>query len=241
MTRPRSVSAGELTGLLAEYRFMVGPIVAHDLNDPRNVIFDLTIANPAIRDIDPLNPGELGRYIFGAIKAAGATLGIGRYNEDRILYRSGLFRNDSGSRTIHLGIDIWASAQTPVFAPLPGRVHSMADNRAAGDYGPTVILEHELDNARFYTLYGHLGRATLKGLAEGLPLRRSQRFAAIGGAGENGGWPPHLHFQIITDIGDWVGDFPGVTAAAERKRYLKLCPDPNLILGIERLRPPDEE
>ncbi|MCG6962173.1 MAG: peptidoglycan DD-metalloendopeptidase family protein [Acidobacteria bacterium] len=232
----KTAGAKRLEVLLTEYSFLIGPVVTHDLNDPRTVIFDFTDANPAVREIDPLNPGALGRYIFGAIKAAGAAVGIGRYNEDRILYRSGLFRDAGGARTVHLGIDIWTAAQTPVFAPLQGRVHSLGDNQGEGDYGPTVILEHQLDDVRFYTLYGHLARSTLKSLAEGVPLRRSQKFAAIGDAGENGGWPPHLHFQIITEMAGWRGDFPGVASADDRWRFLERCPDPNLILGIERLK-----
>jgi hypothetical protein len=57
----------------------------------------------------------------------------------------------------------------------------------------------------------------------------------IGSAEENGNWPPHLHFQLIAEIGDWRGDFPGVAPPSRRSRFLELCPDPNLILRIPGL------
>jgi hypothetical protein len=57
----------------------------------------------------------------------------------------------------------------------------------------------------------------------------------VGDLQENGSWPPHLHFQIITDAMEGVVDYPGVAAPSERERYLERCPDPNLILGISGL------
>jgi hypothetical protein len=58
----------------------------------------------------------------------------------------------------------------------------------------------------------------------------------VGEHHENGGWPPHLHFQIITELLGNRGDFPGVAAPSERSRWLELSPDPNLILQVPGLR-----
>ncbi len=98
--------------------------------------------------------------------------------------------------------DLFVPPGTPVLAPLDGRVASVADNAGEGDYGPTVILEHRAgpDGDVFYTLYGHLARASVQSLGEGQPVMRGMPIAAVGAPPENGGWPPHLHFQIITDI-----------------------------------------
>ena len=135
-------------------------------------------------------------------------------------------------RTVHIAIDIFMEPGSPVRAPLPGRVHSVRDNAARLDYGPTVILEHAPEGApHFYTLYGHLARASVAGLAAGDRVERGQAIATIGPAPENGDWPPHVHFQVIADMLDMQGDFPGVSAASARAAWLSLCPDPNLILG----------
>jgi hypothetical protein len=51
---------------------------------------------------------------------------------------------------------------------------------------------------------------------------------------ENGNWPSHLHFQIILDLQDWQGDYPGVCKYSERQLWLDNCPDPDLILGMNQ-------
>jgi hypothetical protein len=40
-------------------------------------------------------------------------------------------------------------------AALDGRVHSFQNNDSLGNYGPTIILEHQVEDLTFYTLYGH--------------------------------------------------------------------------------------
>jgi hypothetical protein len=49
---------------------------------------------------------------------------------------------------------------------------------------------------------------------------------------ENGHWPPHLHFQLIIDMGKAKGDYPGVCKYSEREKYLDNCPDPGFILSM---------
>jgi len=41
-----------------------------------------------------------------------------------------------------------------------------------------------------------------------------------------------LHFQIIKDIKDYKGDYPGVCAAKDLKYYKNNCPNPNLLLKL---------
>ncbi|HEY0058043.1 MAG TPA: peptidoglycan DD-metalloendopeptidase family protein, partial [Flavisolibacter sp.] len=132
----------------------------------------------------------------------------------------------------HLGVDIWGPAGVPVYAPLPGTVHSFAFNDAFGDYGATLILEHELEGIIFYTLYGHLSLHSIEDKQEGETVEKGQWIAAFGEPAENGQWPPHLHFQIIQDLGAYRGDYPGVCAVSEKEVYLANCPDPDLVLNM---------
>jgi len=160
---------------------------------------------------------------------------IGGYAEERRIYSgSTLFGDgDAGDepRVLHLGVDVWAPAGTPLRAPLDGVVHSFADNDRFGDYGATIILEHaQPAGAPFYTLHGHLARRSLAGLREGQPVARGEVFAWIGDRHENGGWPPHLHLQRIEDLLGHRGDFPGVARMSERDHWLRICPDPRGLL-----------
>ena len=207
------------------------------------VVFDLSVGSLEFSDLAELadNDAFTGK-IFRRMKEAGARVGIGRYNEARLLYTSDVFASRGGeNRTIHIGIDLFMQAGSPVFAPMDGVVHSFANNRAPLDYGPAIILEHEFDEGRlkFFTLYGHLSEDSLEGLYPGKPIKRGDRIASIGAPPTNGGWPPHLHFQIICDMLGMQGDFPGVALPSQRDVWLSICPDPNLILGIpEDLFPP---
>jgi 4-aminobutyrate aminotransferase-like enzyme/Ser/Thr protein kinase RdoA (MazF antagonist) len=196
----------------------------------------LTMGSPA----DYADPATFTRRIQTTLDEAGAVVGVGRYDEARLIYTADFFREASGERrTIHLGLDLFAPAGTAVYAPLPGTIHSFADNPAHQDYGPVLILAHQTGEGQpFYTLYGHLSRASLANWQVGRPVQSGEQIGALGDISENGGWPPHLHFQIITDLLDLGIDFPGVAPASQRDIWRGLSPDPNLIVGLPASRFP---
>ncbi len=220
---------------LREHRAEIGPVVAADLSEA--VVFDLSVGSPVFASPEEATDRErMTARLFGALSSRGATLGIGRYDEARLLYFGDAYGSSSEEhperRTVHLAHDLFQPAGSPVFAPIAGRVHGVRDNAARFDYGPTVILEHAPDGGpTFYTLYGHLSRASIADLREGDAVVRGQKIGEIGPPPENGDWAPHTHFQVIADLLGLRGDFPGVAAASQRATWLSLCPDPNLVLG----------
>ncbi len=211
------------------------PLTALDPRTTPTHTIDLSAgsSDPAAREIEA-DPITWSRAVREQIDASGAEVGIGRYDEARACYSSSQFqKGDSEPRTVHLGIDLFAPAGAAVQAPLDGTVHSLGDNRLPLDYGPTVILEHALpDGQPFFSLYGHLSRTTLRDLEPGRRIAAGEPFGTLGDPKENGGWPPHLHFQIITDLLDHEGDFSGVCRAGERAIWNSLCPDPNTLIGL---------
>jgi len=131
-------------------------------------------------------------------------------------------------------VDVFAPAGTAIMAPLAGVVHAAGDNAAPLDYGPVVILKHETDlGDPFYTLYGHLTRASLAGAVSGRRVAAGEAFAAVGAADVNGGWTPHLHFQVITDLVDMGIDFPGVCRASQQAIWKALSPDPQPFVRLQ--------
>src|SRR5262249_23516220 len=90
----------------------------------------------------------------------------------------------------------------------------------------------------FFTLYGHLNEGTLQRLRVGQSIAQGETFAQVGDVHENGGWSPHIHFQIVLDMLDRGPDFPGVARAFERSLWKALSPDPNFVLGIPSERSP---
>ena len=196
-------------------------------------VFDLTEENRELWEVDLADVRDFNNYIQRKLRDSNCRWGIGRYNEDRSIYRhSQLF---STARSIHLGIDLWVEAGTPVLCPFDGRVHSFQNNEGEGDYGPTIILEHNVDGQRFYTLYGHLSLGSIQRLQVGQTIVRGDRVGDVGNFPINGNWPAHLHFQIITDLKGKRGDFPGVAGREDREHFLEICPDPNIVLKLRNL------
>jgi murein DD-endopeptidase MepM/ murein hydrolase activator NlpD len=225
-----------LSTILRNHTPNFSPVVPFDWDQEKVLLLDLTEANSDLHQLDLQNTATFTDYVFEKMAEARARVAVGGYNENRYIYRRSTHFSDSDEpRSVHLGIDVWAEAGTDVFAPLSGRVHSFQHNDHFGDYGPTIILEHEMEGITFYTLYGHLSLHSLDGLYEGREIRQGSKLAQIGNYPVNGNWPPHLHFQIISDMGSYHGDFPGVCKPSERKTYLQRCPDANLILKIGQL------
>ncbi len=235
---PGVPQSGVVRKWLAAHSGSAASLLDVNLRTASNLVFDLGVgstflgADPAAADM-----GALAGRIFGELNKARVTAGIGRYEEARLLYTSPLFGASSNPtderRTIHLGVDLFVAPGTAVYAPLEGIVHALANNAGSLDYGPVAILRHATsDGQEFFTLYGHLTRETLRNLRVGQAIGRGERLARVGAVQENGGWPPHVHFQVIVDLLDRGTDFPGVAAASERGVWTSLCPDPNWLLGV---------
>ena len=196
--------------------------------DGRAVVLDLsTGARLGGVPIAGLGVAELGALIDDEMRASGTRYAFGRWGEPRELYSNDLFAaGEEAPRTVHLGIDVFCAAGTPVFAPLEGVVEHVHDNARELDYGPLLILRHEADSGCFYTLYGHLSVDTLERMSAGASVAAGARIASVGEPPTNGNWPPHLHFQVINDLLGLGPDFPGVASAAELERWFGLSPSP---------------
>jgi murein DD-endopeptidase MepM/ murein hydrolase activator NlpD len=197
---------------------------------------DLSANNPNLDYEKTSDPIYLDTFISNELKINNAQYGIGGYAEKRATYKaSDNFKSNKNERCIHLGIDIWTAAYTIFYAPLDGVVHSFKNNDLAFDYGGTIILEHERNGQRFHTLYGHLSLKSLEGLKKGMKIKAGSPICQIGNWHENGGWPPHLHFQIINDMQNLEGDYIGACAEKEMDFYLNNCPNPMDLLGIKNV------
>jgi 4-aminobutyrate aminotransferase-like enzyme len=208
------------------------PVLDGELTGP---VFDLSVGTTEFDGtLDPTDASAWERPFQDRMDASGATMAFGRYLEPRICYRSGQFQEGGAGperqRTIHLGVDLFAPAGTGVTSPYDGRVISVVDNDQPLDYGPTVIVRHEAAGQPFWTLYGHLGRSVLGRLKSGDSVSAGQHLGELGSAEENGGWPPHLHFQIYADELDAIGNLPGVALASQRSVWASISPNPDLIL-----------
>ena len=209
----------------------IGKVVDFDATADSLYQLDFTANNTGLEADTVADSSKFSIWINERLRANNCRYGIGGYMEHRTIYaRSKHFDTEGEPRRLHLGVDIWGAAGIPVYTPFDGVVHSFQDNSTFGDYGPTIILQHNLDGLILYSLYGHLSRKSLEGLSVDFPVKANQQIAALGHMEENGSWPPHLHFQLMFDMEGKQGDYPGVCGVSEKGRYIKNIPDPNLLL-----------
>ncbi|WKV11608.1 peptidoglycan DD-metalloendopeptidase family protein [Marivirga harenae] len=206
------------------------PVMGEWLKSSNSTLLDFSNQNTDLLELDLQSTPAFNKYVFGFLEKKEKRYGYGGYLENRMIYQRSTHFQQGESRCMHLGIDVWAEAFHHLYAPLDSIVHSFADNNNFGDYGPTIILQHELNGKHFYTLYGHLSMKSLKNLKKGDEIKKGQKFSELGPYPENGDWPPHLHFQLIRDMADKSGDFPGVCAPSELEEFKKVCPDPNVFI-----------
>jgi murein DD-endopeptidase MepM/ murein hydrolase activator NlpD len=214
--------------------FPATKVIDSTIDYSKYIKLDLSVENKELTKIQPESSADFQKFIADYLKNNNAEVAFGGYIERRNLYqRSQIFTNDLyPERNIHIGLDLWIEAGTSVLAALDGTVHSFKNNTSLGDYGPTIILEHEIENQKFYTLYGHLSLESIEGISIGQFFKKGEYLASIGNSEVNGDYAPHLHFQIIENIADYWGDYPGVCNTNDLNFYIENCPDPNLLLKI---------
>ena len=143
------------------------------------------------------------------------------------MYTAPLFE---GQRTVHMGIDLGGPVGTPVHAFFDGTVHDLANHQADGDYGPTLITRHQLGDTILYALHGHLSAQSLDDKKRGQVVKRGECLGWLGSEEENGGWPPHVHFQLSL-VAPENCDYPGVVAPKRRGIRLNALPGPEVGTG----------
>ncbi len=208
-------------------------IFGRDLTREARIFVQLLEGSPGTEFIG--DPRRYWSWLRQILLDEGATFAVGAYGEDRNVYRGDQFRTDAPEpRSRHLGIDLFCETGTPVHAMLDGSVKFVVDNTAAYDYGPTVILEHQAgpQGPTFFVLYGHLSRQTLTLLEPGQRVVAGEVVGFVGDDTVNGGWAPHVHVQLITNLMDSVGNFEGAGEPSRFAIWQSLSPDPNALLRL---------
>ncbi len=204
-------------------------------------LLDLSPASTWIGSKNDFNNLDLFQFKIEQLQKENSSKIIaGGYCEPRPLYTASSYdkkgNNGPESRTIHLGIDFWLPAETPVHTMFDGTVVTAVNDEGYKEYGGLIILKHSFENVEFFTLYGHLSVKSLSSISEGTQLKKGDCIGYLGNENENGVWAPHLHFQLMLSMLDFKIDFPGVTYFNQLPVWNGICPDPNLLFKIENLK-----
>ena len=234
---PANSNAPKIIRWLEQNRHQFARVCDFDLSDPSKLLtIDLSVDGSDMQDVDAsTSTAEFSEHLFRKIQNEGANVGIGRYLERRSLYKSDRFliADSMEQRDIHLGIDLFMPAGEPIYAPLNGKIEAFANNSDRYDFGPVVILRHDTDDGiPLWTLYGHLSEHSLDRLRVGQAIEQGGLVGWIGNYPNNGDWPPHLHFQLLTTLLAMGTRIHGVATIGQLDVWESISPDPNLLLGI---------
>ncbi|MBJ6367800.1 aminotransferase class III-fold pyridoxal phosphate-dependent enzyme [Snuella sedimenti] len=201
---------------------------------------DLSVSSKWVGHQEAFNDLDLFQFKMDRLqKQVPNKIIAGGYLEPRALYTSTEYDKIGNygheSRTIHLGIDYWLPHNTPVHALLDGEVVTAVNDSGVKEYGGLVILKHTTKDFLFYTLYGHLSVASATKHSIGDVIRKGEKIGELGHPNENGNWVPHLHFQVMLSMLDYVIDFPGVIYFRQIDTWKHICPNPNLLFKSETL------
>lgn len=210
------------------------------LNKERVVPLDLSISSQWLGQSSDFNNLDWFNYQLAELqKVQPNKIIAGGYLEARPLYSADTYdktgNNGRESRCMHLGIDFWIPALTPVHAIYDAKVVVSVNDAGDKKYGGLVILSHQEGGFIFYTLYGHLSAASVNQLKIGAQLSQGDKIGEVGNPKENGNWSPHLHFQIMLSLLSYKNDFPGVAYFNEKHTWQSICPNPNLLFKLKEL------
>ncbi len=226
----------KITTWLSQNQKSFFPLLGSNFDYSNTSIIDLSVGSKDYGVPDEVtNPERFIALVESKMFQEKSNLGLGRYNEARMIYAGSQYsaKGMTESRTVHIALDFFVKSGTPIYAPIDGVIHSFKNNDLPFDNGPTIVIEHKTgDGTPFYTLYGHLSPDSIAKIEVGQTIVWGQEIGRIGEYPENGGWPSHLHFQIILDMLNFEGDYYGVCWPSQRNLWTSICPDPNLIMGL---------
>lgn len=172
-------------------------------------------------------------------------------------------------RSLHLGMDVWAMAGTPVHALFEGQVvqvrmeandgpatETEIETKAEGETetktatgigapagSAELVLAHRTPvGMQFYTLYGGLDPECLSRLDKERAVEKGETLGMVAARTAVNPRVPHLHFQVMLDLPGQGCAFPRVVFPDQREVWKSICPDPNLFFRNRCLAPaPAEE
>ena len=189
--------------------------------------FDFSKHNHDLKYIAINDPEVLDRHICDTLQKNRRRWGYGGWGEHRTFYES----EGVSNQDIHLGLDIWLPADTPIYAPFTGTIHGYQDHADRKGSGPTIVTRHAIGETTFWILFANLSKNSLESVKVGKTVRSGDEIARVGAKHENGGWPAHVHLQIISDMTGHIDHFPQYAKQSEKEHYLRICPNPESLIA----------
>lgn len=95
---------------------------------------------------------------------------------------------------VHGGVDFTPGAGAEIHAVASGTVRIATES--GGDYGVTVVIDHEIDGQKVSTRYGHMQYGSLR-VSPGDTVEVGDVLGTVGSTGNSTG--AHLHLEVLLD------------------------------------------
>ncbi|WP_349663378.1 aminotransferase class III-fold pyridoxal phosphate-dependent enzyme [Cellulophaga lytica] len=146
---------------------------------------------------DATNSDTIHFKIAELLNANPNTIFMGGYLEPRISSENTSLRNNNHTfneeRTIHLGTDFWLPEKTEICTILDAVVISSMESHSQG----VIVLEHNVHDLKFYTLYSNLSYPEISGFCLGDSLKKGHLLSTGKYTKANNFGFSKLHFQIL--------------------------------------------
>ncbi|MEU6309816.1 peptidoglycan DD-metalloendopeptidase family protein [Streptomyces sp. NPDC047014] len=150
------------------------PVSADPGSRLQTVSFSRPLIKPAAPAAPAAPPAPDGKNWQWPLKEGSYTIGT-KYHQN----------GPSWSLGYHTGLDLRASAGTPIYAPADGKVIKVS---SGGSYGNETHIEHANG---VVTLYAHQTKAMV---SQGQNVKRGDQIGTVGSTGNSSG--PHLHWEV---------------------------------------------
>lgn len=213
---------------LLERNTTIHPLLGDNFTNPPH-IFDFSSTSDTAASLDTTDFESFQSGVFNELNRNGRDWGIGKYLEERRLLLRNYEQIINEGRFFHMGLDIIVPGDTPLFAPIAGRVYRAEVEEGRGNYGGYLILEHNLNGSRFFSFYGHLNSDFRVNVGD--TVNPGDLMAIVGARSEHsGGWFTHTHLQILTEQAMENGRaMQGYISAKDLPLIENLFPSPYLL------------
>lgn len=159
----------------------------------QGAILDLSNESEIFKFFKSYSLQEFEEYFNSLRQKSNTNFLIGKYGEDRkkLFENFGIERFTKNGKTLHAGIDIFMPASSKVILPEDAMLIESKKDSEIGGYGHYLIYECN----KAFLLFGHIEPQV--NLTVGEMNIKGEIIAKLANIENNGGYLPHLHFQVL--------------------------------------------
>lgn len=102
-------------------------------------------------------------------------------------------------RFYHLWLDLSVMCGSEIHAPIDWKVYDVWYEEWEWNYWWYIILEHDINSEKFFTIYGHLNPNEFE-IKKWIDIKSGMKMAKIWDFSDNWWYFHHTHLQVVTEL-----------------------------------------